>query len=372
MVILALIGCISVAGPVLAIDYKLGPGDELEVNVWGDQGWQTKELTVRPDGKLSLAVSLTRSEDYLLGPGDVLDVAVWGYEELRAKEVLVREDGKITVAICTGAISEYRLKQGDILTIGVYRVPELQARELIIRPDGKISFPLIGEITVVDSSVTELTKKITAKLANYVVNPRVTVDVVKFHRIPIVKEFQVSGMSLGELRVMLTAAFSETIQNPQLTVEVARFRPIPISRELTVSGLTLDELTRNLTDVFGEYIKNPKISVNITKFRTLRVYVLGEVTKPGMYEIEKSHNLLDALGSAGGHTRRAAKKTVYVVSKATGKYQKINLNNLLKKADLTQNVELAEGDVVYLADHKINFIDDILPYITAIYQIRNM
>jgi polysaccharide export outer membrane protein len=370
--LLIIVGWFQLALPVFAEEYRLGPGDEIDVSVWGDQGWQTKQLTIRPDGKLALAVSLTRSEDYLLGPGDVLDVDVLGYEELQTKEVLVHEDGQINLAVSVNLNTEYRLKQGDVLTLMVYRFPELQVKELVVRPDGKISVPLVGEIAAGDTSIAELTKEITNKLAIYIKNPQVTVDVVKFHRIPEVRKFQVAGISLGDLRCKLTAAFAETVPNPQVRVRVARFRPIPISSEITSSGMTITELTRKLTGVFGKYIKNPKITINITKFKTMRVYVLGEVTRPGMYEIEKCHNLLDALGLAGGHTRRAAKRSVYVVRKATGECQKINLNALLKKADLTQNLELSEGDVVYLADNKLNFIDDILPYITALYQIRHM
>jgi polysaccharide export outer membrane protein len=370
--LLIITGCLPLVRPVFAEEYRLGPGDEIDVSIWGDQGWQSRKVAIRPDGKMALAVSLNRSEDYLLGPGDVLDVDVLGYDELQAKESLVPEDGHLTLAVGINSNSDYRLKQGDVLSLMVYRYPELQVKELVIRPDGKISVPLAGELAAVDASISELVRVITDKLAIYIKNPQVTVDVVKFHRIPVVREFQVAGISLGELRSRLTAAFGETVPNPQVRVRVARFRPIPISREINVSGMTITELTQNLTGIFGEYIKNPKIAVNITKYKTMRVYVLGEVNRPGMYEIEKCHYLLDALSLAGGQTRRAAKRAVYVVRKATGKCQKINLNALLKKADLTQNLVLSEGDVVYLADNKLNFIDDILPYITAVYQIRHM
>ncbi len=146
----------------------------------------------------------------------------------------------------------------------------------------------------------------------------------------------------------------------------------PLVGELDVSGLTTAEVTGVLSKALSQYLRSADVTVNIIRFRTTRVYVLGEVDKPGMYEIGKQHNLLDAIGMAGGYTRFAIKSKVYIVQKETGKYQVANLSNLLKKGDLSQNYVLNEGDVVYLASNKINFVADILPFITAIYQINDM
>jgi polysaccharide export outer membrane protein len=144
----------------------------------------------------------------------------------------------------------------------------------------------------------------------------------------------------------------------------------PLLGDVQASGLTIAELNTVLTKSLAEYIKNPQVTVNLVKMRTIRVYVLGEVNKPGSYEIDKQHNLLDAIGMAGGHTRYAIRRTVYVVHKATGEYQKVNYQNLLTKGDLSQNIPLGDGDVVYLASNGLSFITDILPYIEAYYDIQ--
>jgi len=161
----------------------------------------------------------------------------------------------------------------------------------------------------------------------------------------------------------------------QLQLAEVNIRPdgkiaVPLIGELNASGLTPLQLSDQIKDSLTTYLKNPVVTINIVKFRTIRVYVLGEVTKPGMYELEKQHNLLDAVSIAGGYTIYALKSKVYVVSKESGQYQKVNLAKILKKGDLTQNVLLHDGDVVYLAGNGVNFINDILPYIAAAYQIK--
>lgn len=183
------------------------------------------------------------------------------------------------------AAQSYQLGPGDILEISVWGYDDLQLKEIAVRPDGRIAFPLVGE--------------------------------------------------------------------------------------LQAMGLTAAELNQDITGKLCSYVKNPMVTVNISKFRTTRVYVLGEVVKPGMYELEKQHNLLDAVGAAGSYTKYAAKRKVFVIRQdQTDKPLQANLLQLLEKGDMSQNYELANGDVVYLTrSGKIDFAKDILPWISATYQI---
>ena len=117
---------------------------------------------------------------------------------------------------------------------------------------------------------------------------------------------------------------------------------------------------------------NPVLSVNIMRFGTDRIYVLGEVNQPGAYELDKSRNLLDAIGAARGWTKDAAKTKVFIIRKdQNGKPPlKVDLMALLKEGDTSKNYPLQQGDVVYLTEnHRIDFAKDIVPLINAAYMI---
>ncbi len=135
----------------------------------------------------------------------------------------------------------------------------------------------------------------------------------------------------------------------------------PLVGEIDVNGLTVYEFTKLLTKELSEYIINPSITVNVAKLGTTRVFVMGEVSRQGMYELTKSHRVLDALGAAGGFTQKAAKKDIYLVRNAgtpEENVQKINILNYMKKGDITQNLVLQEGDCLYLtSNHKISLQD---------------
>jgi polysaccharide export outer membrane protein len=269
--------------------------------------------------------------DYRLGPGDVLrfNLWVWGNDPLQQVETAVRPDGKVALALGVIHGETYRLGAGDLLGIDVWDYQDLTGIQIVVRPDGKLSFPLVGELTAAGLTPRELTEELTLALGKYLKAPQVNLNVVKFRTIPLVREFDAQGLTLRELTATITAALKETTAEARLTAE-------------------------------------------ILKFGATRVYVLGEVNKPGLCEIERDHNLLDAIGAAGGFTKGANRKRVYLVRKGqTGRYTEINLDRMLKKGDLRQNYCLNDGDMLYLGRNKIDFAKDILPFITAIYQVKH-
>lgn len=182
----------------------------------------------------------------------------------------------------------------------------------------------------------------------------------------------------GDILTMNVWGYQQLDQTQQSTLIEYAIRPdgmvaFPLVGEVKAEGLTATELTTIITEAVGKYIKDPKVTLNVVKFRTVRVYVLGEIAKPGLYEIERQHRLLDAIGLAGSYTNTAAKKHIFIYHKdQTGDPIKANLYNLLNKGDMTQNYELLDGDVVYLSDNgRIDFGTQIMPWLSAAYQVRH-
>lgn len=269
--------------------------------------------------------------DYQLGPGDVLNfnVWVWGFESVQQQQAIVRPDGKIALSFLTTDGADYRLGPGDVLNISVWGYPEL-TMEIVIRPDGKGAFKLVGEL-------------------------------------------ELTGKTPEELSELLRQTLSQYIKHPQVTVNVHKFRTIPILGEFQAAGLTTSQLITKIKESFSQYQNDVKISIDIVKFRTVRVYVLGEVNRPGLYELEKEHRVLDALSIAGGFTKGAKKDRIYLIKNGDpSRYIEINLNNILKTGDLSQNYLLAEGDLLYLARSGMDFVKEIFPFINAFYQIKHL
>ena len=147
----------------------------------------------------------------------------------------------------------------------------------------------------------------------------------------------------------------------------------PLIGDVDVTGKTVAQFREELASRFSQYLVTPSISVNVMRLGTTRVYVLGEIKRPGLYELEKSHKVIDALAKAEGFTEKSGKKNVFLVRAGSTEVEKLNINNFLTKGDQKGNVVLNEGDCLYLtSNHKILFSKDIMPFLTGAYYIQEI
>ena len=144
----------------------------------------------------------------------------------------------------------------------------------------------------------------------------------------------------------------------------------PLVGEIDANGMTVQEFTDTLTKGLSKYYVQPDVAVNIVKLGTIRVFVFGEVKKPGAIELTKGHTIIDAIGAAEGFTWDTAKKKIFLIHQDdTNNLIPVNLNHMLQTGDMKENFELKEGDILYLTrNSRISFSRDIAPLFSAAYQ----
>ena len=132
------------------------------------------------------------------------------------------------------------------------------------------------------------------------------------------------------------------------------------------SCLMLDEARDLISERLRTYLRFPDLSIIVKTYGPRKIYVMGEVKTPGIHELGvDSLNAYAAISSAGGVTRRGRSTQVQVLRVVgdTMYYKQLNIKNYVKKHDLTQNVVLQDGDIVYVPrSNGIKFDEDILPY----------
>jgi len=97
---------------------------------------------------------------------------------------------------------------------------------------------------------------------------------------------------------------------------------IPLVGVVTLGGKTVEEATAHLREMFGkDYLVNPQVTLTVAEYAKRRFTVLGQVQKPGTYDIpsEESVSLLQAIAMAGGFTRLAVQGKVMVTRTLGGK-----------------------------------------------------
>tara|TARA_B100001094_G_C18174794_1_gene797290 strand:- start:1570 stop:2625 length:1056 start_codon:yes stop_codon:yes gene_type:complete len=121
----------------------------------------------------------------------------------------------------------------------------------------------------------------------------------------------------------------------------------PYIGRLQVVGLTVDQVRDDLTRRLKKYIEKPQVTVTIASFRSQRVYVTGEINKPGMQHLTNIPlTLLDAVNLGGGLSEKADWRHVSLTRQ--GKKEVLSLHGLMQQGDLTQNRLLQAGDIIHV------------------------
>lgn len=122
--------------------------------------------------------------------------------------------------------------------------------------------------------------------------------------------------------------------------------------DIDVRGLTVSEAEARITDGVRPYMRNPKVQVSLKKrgVRVKRIFVFGEVRKPGMYPMSRNMTVLHALSAADNYTETALVDEIRVIRGDLNRPQiyTADLARLWTYGDMTRNLPLEENDVVFV------------------------
>lgn len=112
-----------------------------------------------------------------------------------------------------------------------------------------------------------------------------------------------------------------------------------------VAGLTTAQLQQKLTRMYAKYIINPDVTVQLQVAHSIRYYLLGEFTAPGLKFSDRNLSLLDAMALGGTvNLPEADLRGAYIVQ--NDKKLPVNFHQLLRDGNLNQNIPLESGDTV--------------------------
>jgi protein involved in polysaccharide export with SLBB domain len=269
-------------------------------------------------------------------------------------------------------VPEYRIGPLDVLEVHSHNGDKVSTTTITVDNMGKISYSFIDDLVVAGLTPSQLDQRLTNELSNYIKNPRLDVIVTEFN--------SKTATALGELAALRVGYAAKAasgkipLQGKTTLMDFiavaggytvdADIKKVKLIRQGKTYLINLydiiekGDVTKNVIIDDGDVVDMPALSI----FGE-RVYVMGEVGNQGIYPLRDAQDLLGAIALAGSFTPLAKEENTLIV-RGYGQEEggplvmMSDLNALLRKADLAQNLTLQDGDLVYVPRMLIGDINE--------------
>ena len=283
------------------------------------------------------------SPEYIIGPGDVISISYWTPS---------RDEGfKQTIFTAT------------------------------VRPDGRISFIFADDIPVSGYSAREIDDILTGAAQKYMRDPRIEVVVKEFKSKSALLFGQINSLQqtansgpgkyplLGKTRVLdlIVAAGGAISGRDTGNADLRRVELVRQGKKYSLNlynAMFRGDVTDNVVLDNGDIVTVPEMPTFAE-----RIYVFGQVRSQGILRLRDSQDLLTAIAISGGTTPVAIKTDIKIIREYKERQGKplilsANLDQILYQGDLAQNIQLKDGDVIYVPRKTIGDINEFIANIS--------
>jgi protein involved in polysaccharide export with SLBB domain len=143
--------------------------------------------------------------------------------------------------------------------------------------------------------------------------------------------------------------------NDRIVVAPDGYISLMFAPHIKAAGLTVEELVKNINKVLKPHVTQVDMVVVMRTFASQRVFVNGEVARPGPVQLVGNENVMQVLADSGWVTPAAGTQDVLIMR--NGLVYKVEVSKLITGADMSQNVPLQGGDILLVPPSGIAVAD---------------
>lgn len=153
---------------------------------------------------------------------------------------------------------------------------------------------------------------------------------------------------IGADDVLSVVYWREKEMSAEVTVRPDGKVALPLLNDVAAAGLTPDEFRDRVIEAAKRFVESPNPTVMVKEVKSRKVFITGQVEKPGSYQLNNRMTVLQLIALAGGLKEFARGKNISIIRPAGGESAtfRFNYQEALDRHNLQQNIELKPGDTV--------------------------
>jgi polysaccharide biosynthesis/export protein len=164
----------------------------------------------------------------------------------------------------------------------------------------------------------------------------------------------------------LSFPLSPEFNQPKVMVQPDGFITLQGAGSLYVAGLTVPQAVEAVKKAYSKTLHEPIVDIDLVDFQRPYFVVFGQVGKPGQYDLRYDMTLTEAVAVAGGFAPTAKTQAfLYHRDTAGGGWveaREFKLKNMLHGKNITEDVSLRPGDMIFVPEKTITKVRKYVPY----------
>ena len=152
--------------------------------------------------------------------------------------------------------------------------------------------------------------------------------------------------------------------NQTVTIQPDGYINLLNAGSLYIQGMTVPEVVAALKKTYSKTLHDPIIDVDLKDFQKPYFVALGQVGKPGQYDLRYDMTVTEAIGVAGGFTP-GAKTQVFLYHRVNNEWaevRELNLKDILHGQNVNEDAHMMPGDMIFVPEKFITKFRKYVPY----------
>ena len=156
------------------------------------------------------------------------------------------------------------------------------------------------------------------------------------------------GYVIGPEDVLSVIVWREQEMSSEVVVRPDGKISLPLLNDVHAAGYTPEQLADIVEKSAKQFVADSEATVIVKAINSRKVYVIGEVGKPGMFPLTSEMNVLQLIASVGGLLEYADKSNIMILRTENGRERRLRFNykEVIAGRNLQQNIELQPGDTI--------------------------